>query len=622
MFENSLHCLAIIGAIGRNGRVRLFLAAALPFAGRTGLVRSALLAGGFFATRFFATAVLITGLLTFPLLRLLLARLPATRPVSLRTGALPLIGALPLVLTRALFASALALSGCLLLAPLLASLGRTALVALLRCTLRSVLLVLLFRLLFLLSLLLRFALGLLLIRRLLIFKRLLLAVGRIRGGILFLASLLIVVASDAFAPWVAFPLLLLSFTGLFAGLFTLLTTRLRRRFLGHPRRRAGVDLQRLPGRIGNIRRLRPRVDGHGPVFEHAARFRPQPLRHEPQGSLENAGPLLGEQCDLGLERSALQPSFDADACQCEVGIECPHPNGDGRRRWHPGRRFPRLLDRHLGSKIRDHLDPMLHRLDDLRFTARRRRRPRPKEQAIDRVFGAGTVGIHLQRKRPRHPRQVVRLLREFQVMIAVAVKIQPRILEGLVALGDDGHLRALEGADVSLPLDNFALLPRIRWKVVPHLANEQRRRVDNGDSHRLAPGIAGPNHDLDGVIEAAGTVGKHRRKPPARTGVGGPIQPGGSPSANHLHLPRCGRRAGGQSRGTIGHAAGRRRRHCHQRLLVAAQSADVGRHHELPSAHERGGGPIDRKATTIESADTHAGIHAVLFARHSPGKFR
>ena len=91
-------------------------------------------------------------------------------------------------------------------------------------------------------------------------------------------------------------------------------------------------------------------------------------------------------------------------------------------------------------------------------------------------------------------------------MIAVAVKIQPRILEGLVALGDDGHLRALEGADVSLPLDNFALLPRIRWKVVPHLANEQRRRVDNGDSHRLAPGIAGPNHDLDGVIEAAVTT--------------------------------------------------------------------------------------------------------------------
>ena len=207
-------------------------------------------------------------------------------------------------------------------------------------------------------------------------------------------------------------------------------------------------------------------------------------------------------------------------------------------------------------------------------------------------------------------------------MIAVAVKIQPRILERLVALGYDGHLRAFESADVPLPLDDFALLPRIRGIVVSHLANEQRRRVDNGDSHRLAPGIAGPDHDLDGVIKAAGTVGKHRRKPPARTGVGGPIQPGGSPSANHLHLPRCGRRAGGQSRGTIGHAAGRRRRHCHQRLLVAAQSADVGRHHELPSAHERGGGPIDREATTIKSAGPHAGIHAVLFARHSPGKFR
>ncbi len=401
-----------------------------------------------------------------------------------------MFGTLPLVAARALFVTALALTGGLLVAAFLATFRGAALVALLRLRLLAVLILLLLLFLILLLLIL-----LLLLRRLLLF---------------FLLPLPLRRRLFAFGLSLA-----LAFTGIgrirsvITGSLALIAGRPRRRILGLPRGGRGVDLERLPAGVRNVWRLRPRVDCHGAVLEHAPRPRPEPLGNDPRAPLEEARLLLGKQRDARLDRAAAQTRLDADAGQREIGVEGPHANRDWCAGRHPCRRLPRLLDRHLRREIRDHLDPMLHRLDDLGLPGRPRRGPRPKHEPIEGVRRARAFGIHLQRKRLRHPRQVVRLLVEREIVVTVAVEVDPSRVEWLVTFGDDGHLRSLHGADVSLPLDGLRLPAGVGRIVVANLPHEQRWRIDDRDPHRFAAGIAGRDHDLHRLVEAPRGIGEH-----------------------------------------------------------------------------------------------------------------
>ena len=396
-----------------------------------------------------------------------------------------------------------------------------------------------------------------------------------------------------------------------AGPLALVARRPRCRILRRPRWRGGVDLERLPAGVRDVRRLRPRVDRHGAVFEHAPRPRPEPLGHDPHASFEDARLLFGEQRDALLDRSAAQSRLDANACQAEIGIERPHADRHGRARGHPRRRFPRLLDRHFRGEIRDHLDAMLHRLDDLRLPRRSRGGPRPKHESIEGMRRARAVGVHLQRKRLRHSRQIGRFFIERQVVVAVAFKIDPGGIERLVAFGDDRHLRSLDGPDVALPFDGLRLPSGVGRIVVAQLAHEQRRRIDDRDLHRLTACIPRRDHDLDRLVEAAGGIGKRDGESLEPRRLGRSSQPRHRFPTIHLGLPRC--------RAAIDRSAGGERRDCHDRLLVAPQAADVCGDHELPATHERGRARLDDEPAAFGAVGVCIAA-ARLFAGHPPGK--
>ena len=366
-------------------------------------------------------------------------------------------------------------------------------------------------------------------------------------------------------------------------LLLLLLTRPRRRLFRLPRRRGGIDLQQLPGRMRDVRLVGPRIHGHATVFERAASTRPEPLRHQLQAAVERATSLTAGQHDLRLCRTTLHPGLDADAGQAEVGIERPHPHRHRRPRWHAGRRFQRLLDRDLGGQICLHVDPVFELLRLHLLPAGKRRAAGLEQQTVGGVLSCRAVGIHLQHERAGRPRQIARPHLELEVAAAVAVKIDPGRLERLVAFGDDHDTRALDAPEVALPRHRLALAPHVGRKLVPHLPHHQRRRIDHRHADRLAPRIARLNRERHRLIEPAGRIRQH----------GGIALPRAHLATDPCHLrpPRHCR--------SIDGTAFEHRRDGDDRLLVAPQAADRGRHHELPTADQRGTARIDLDAPGI-----------------------
>ena len=103
------------------------------------------------------------------------------------------------------------------------------------------------------------------------------------------------------------------------------------------------------------------------------------------------------------------------------------------------------------------------------------------------------------------------------------------------------------------------------------------------------------------MIEAASRVGQNRRKQPVRSAHCLP--------ATQLRAPRRHRRIDG----TI---APQRSHHGHG-LLIASQPADVGGHHELPPAHERGAAGLDGDPPAVERF-----VEGPLLGGHPPGQLR
>ena len=103
------------------------------------------------------------------------------------------------------------------------------------------------------------------------------------------------------------------------------------------------------------------------------------------------------------------------------------------------------------------------------------------------------------------------------------------------------------------------------------------------------------------MIEAAGRVGQNRRKQPLRSAHRLP--------ATQLRAPRRRRRIDG--------AIAPQRSHHDHGLLIASQPADVGGHHELPPAHERGAAGLDGDPPAVERF-----VEGPLLGGHPPGQLR
>ena len=400
------------------------------------------------------------------------------------------------------------------------------------------------------------------------------------------------------------------FSGSSIAIPLLLLARSRRRLVGWPRRRGGVDLQHLPGSLCDVRLAGPGVDGDCAVFKLAPLPCAEPLRHKLDRTAECGPPLTARQHDLRLHNATLHPRLDTDTGQPEVRIECPHPHRH-RCRWrHAGRRFPRLLDRDLGSEIGLNLDPVLEFLCLHLFPPRERRAAGLKEEPIRRMLGRGPFGIHLHDERTGRPCQIARPHLELQVAAAVTLKIDPCRFERLVALGDDHDTRTLDGPQVALPGHRLALAVHIRGKFIEHLPHQERRCIDERHVDRLAPGITCLDRERHRLIEATGCVGQYRGIPLFLDSL--------TADAGHLGPPR--------HRGTVHDTAIEQRRYGNHRPLVGPQTADHAVHHQLPATHERGSTLLDLDTAgivriTAVGRRLTAGTSSTcnnLFSRHPP----
>ena len=355
MLQDPLHGFTVIRAIGchRVSLRRLVTAGA-------GLLLAAILA---------VLAAILLDIAT---------RLPSpiwltTGTLSLRTDALALLSALPLILTRPLFAATLtAACGLVGIATALAISGS----ALLLCSLLATIG------------LLPGGIALLLLPWL---SLLLIPLLSLRAPALIVAGLIIPIRTLrvlilrrllAASPWFSIPIstgcpvlraVLRIRTRLPLAVAIILPSARRRRHLRLPWRCGSVDPQRLPGGRGEVRLFGPRVCRNGAVLQHRARAGPEPFRHNLDRSLENARLLFGQKHDLaGHIGCPLKPGLDRNTGETEIGIDGPHPDQDRCRRRHPQGRLARFLDRHLGADVGDDLDPMLERIDDLDRLARGR----------------------------------------------------------------------------------------------------------------------------------------------------------------------------------------------------------------------------------------------------------
>ena len=174
------------------------------------------------------------------------------------------------------------------------------------------------------------------------------------------------------------------------------------------------------------------------------------------------------------------------------------------------------------------------------------------------MFRLAAILAQAQRERLHDPGQIIRTAGEGEVVVAIAVEIDPGAVERMAALGDERHLGAFDGANVPLPLHGFRLPAGVGRVVIANLPDEQRRRVDHRDPERFASGIAGRDPDLDRAVERPGRSGQDCRKPPAGAGL--------SPHPGQRHPPRLGCR--------IDTAILPQRSHDNDRLLVAPQPAE------------------------------------------------
>ena len=627
MIEDSLHRLAVIGAVGSHRRPGLLAArlitrrlpislapAAIPLAGRlpalgspgctAGPLRGVPLAG-------LLTTATIPGIGLSAVELLAAAALPFGPAARSRATGSALFPALSLRRTPLLVVPRLRLR-----ATLTAAAGGAPLLPRLRIALLAVFLLAVFLLWFgLLRLLRPVAARSLSVGRLLLLTASLTTVRLLHRAFAVIPAALplrVFTLATALPAWVAgcSSLIRRRLCGLLStasvAILRFPFARTRRHLFRRPRRCRGIDLQQFPGGVRHVRLIGPRVHGHAPILERAPRPRPETLRHQLHRALERGPALAAGQHDLRLCRTALDPCLDADSGEAEIRIDRPHPHGHGCPRRHPSRRFLRLLDRDFRRQIGLHLDPMFEFLRLHLLLSDERRAARLEEQPIGAVLRGRPLRVHLQHERATRPGQVTRPDLELEIAVSIASEIDPCRLERLVALGDDHDTRALDRPEITLPRHRLALAARVGRKLVPHLAHEKRRRVDHRHADGLAPRIAGMHGEYHRLIQPAGRIGQHGRIPlPVAHLAADP---------RHLDTPRHGRSVDG--------AAVEQRRHGDHRSLVAPQASDRTAHHQLPTANQRAPAHIDRDAPGI--VRIHAGgiTGGRLLPGHPPPQVR
>ena len=573
MVEQSLQRFAIVRAVVGDGVLLLLLAplaTACLWLRRRLLLLAASLALATLTLACLALACLALACLTLATLALacLTLALPALSVLALRLfRLLPLTPStlrrclIPLLLIPLLLLPALLIALASLLAPLLARLLTALLTILLTILLATLLAILLATLLAILLV----ATGLL-IRSLAI--RLL-----VRLLLLLLAVVLLA-------------------TVLLRLFLTLLLGRIWAR--GGRRRSIGIDLERPPFRPRDVRRLRPVVRSHGPIFEHAPRTGPLLGRHDRCIDLQHARLLAAKHLNLGPALAPLQPRLDRHSRDREIRVERPHPHGHRRVGRHPEHLLPRLLDRHFGSQVGRHVDPVLELLEHHFFAVARPRPSRHEAEPIRARSRPRAIGIEPQREAPRRPRQVVLADPQGHVLLAVAAEIDPGGVERPVALRDDRHAGALDAAQVALPGEGLRRPPRVFGIVVLHLPHQERRRIDHGHPQPITRCVASGDHELEPVVEAARRVGQDRHLPSLRVG-------------HHGHSPGWRRRVEST---VVADAT-----HEHFGPFIAIEAAHPARQHELPATHDRDRSTDRSEWMRLPSRIRHG-------ARVSPGELR
>ena len=152
-----------------------------------------------------------------------------------------------------------------------------------------------------------------------------------------------------------------------------------------PRRRTGIDHEPLPFGVGDIWLDRTVVLHDSPVFERSAQSSPEVGGHQRRRTTKRLA-CPHEQLRPRPLGSGGDPGLDGDTRESEVGIGGPHPHGQRRVGRHPQHLLGRLLDRHLGGEIGDHVDPVFHLVEDGGLTTCKRSGLRLKHQPVARVL--------------------------------------------------------------------------------------------------------------------------------------------------------------------------------------------------------------------------------------------
>ena len=343
------------------------------------------------------------------------------------------------------------------------------------------------------------------------------------------------------------------------------------------RRRLLVDPQFLPGRHGDVRLLGAVVGGDGAVLQHRPRLGAEIEGDEPGRALE--GPLLRdlEERHRGHGPAAIDAGLDHHARQPVVGVEGPHPDRHGGVARHRERGIGGRFDRHFRGEVGDDLDAVLHRLGDDCFRLSLVRPPGLEEETIGRMLRRRSVGIHPQLEGHRSPRQIARPDLHLQIALTVTGKINPSRVDRLVAFGDERYLRLFGRLQIPLPGDRLRSPGDVGGEVVAGLAHQERRGIDNDQTHRLAASVTGGDRELDRVLQAAHRIGQEGRERPGGLPFPGPT--------DHVDPPRG---TGGIMGAVVLH-----RHDMDNRLLPAAEAADRRGQDELPAAHEGRRSPVN-----------------------------
>ena len=280
------------------------------------------------------------------------------------------------------------------------------------------------------------------------------------------------------------------------------------------RRCLGIDDELRPGLIIPVRnpaiRLRFAVVFHnGPILDAVPGGRPDVGWRQHQRRRQRAD-MLGVRLPGQAVGNRLIPVKNAilktDPANRKIRIPCGRLHSQWCVRRHLHGLLHRLHDPHLRWQVGCHLNPMPDFFGENLVGVGRRQL---LQELIAVKPGTGPRLIEPQRKTCPGGRQVVRGNRELPILPAVASKIDPGPCKRQARLRNQRHPRSLKRSEIPLPLHGLRGPPRVVWKLITHLPNQQRRHVHQHHPHWLGLPITSEDRALGRSIHAAVATGQH-----------------------------------------------------------------------------------------------------------------